>query len=81
MALADMSLLVGTWELTKAATITAPIHESLAESTEESVLSPDFRSMVDEADYKDGGKYRCEYSPLVSATEYCYILSCDPKKD
>lgn len=31
------------------------------EATEESVFDPDYRSLADVNDYKDGGKYRCRH--------------------
>ena len=39
------------------------------EHTTESVFDPDHRSIVDMNDFKDGGKYRCEFAHCHRAPE------------
>lgn len=54
--------LAATWTLQ---TGTPPPTESIillqGAGETEAVFHPDHRSKVDQTDYKDGGKYRCEY--------------------
>ncbi|KAI0546553.1 trypsin-like serine protease [Xylaria curta] len=58
MSLSKYAGMAGTWSMDL--TGNAPNAESsfTLETTEESVFDPDHRSLADENDYKDGGKYR-----------------------
>ncbi|KAI0409509.1 trypsin-like serine protease [Xylaria palmicola] len=58
MSLSKYAGMAGTWSMNL--TGSAPDAESFfgLDATEESVFDPDHRSLADENDYKDGGKYR-----------------------
>lgn len=53
-----------TWEIPYAHTQVTPESFFSTDDTSESVFDPDHRSLVDDNDIRDGGKYRCE-CPLL----------------
>ena len=54
----------GIWSMDLGAAVPRAESSFSTETTAESIFDPDYRSLVDENDYKDGGKYRCEYRHL-----------------
>ncbi|KAG4218316.1 hypothetical protein PC116_g33204, partial [Phytophthora cactorum] len=48
----------GIWSMDLGAAVPRAESSFSTETTAESIFDPDYRSLVDENDYKDGGKYR-----------------------
>ncbi|KAI0444258.1 trypsin-like serine protease [Xylaria telfairii] len=58
MSLSKYAGMAGTWSMDLTGNAPTAKYSFNLESTEESVFDPDYRSLADVNDYKDGGKYR-----------------------